>query len=245
MNRPYVICHMLTAIDGKIIGPYMDTPESRTAGRILHQIAFGYAPHYRHQGWISGRITSDDNFTNYRQPDVHEDAPPVPEGDFIAKPNAGMYYVSIDPSGRLGWETSEIHYGETTAHIVEVLTGKASNAYKDLLRRLGISYFIAGADALDYVIVMEKLKTLLDIDTVLLGGGGVTNWSFIQAGLCDELSIVVAPAADGSSESPTLFEARPGIVGEQPVRFLLKAAEVMNEGCVWLRYDVKNQNENQ
>ncbi|MDL2318150.1 RibD family protein [Eubacteriales bacterium OttesenSCG-928-A19] len=231
---------MLTAIDGKIIGPYMNTPESNIAGRIFHQIAFGYAPHYRHQGWISGRITTDDNFTDHRKPDVAEDAPPVPEGDFIAKPDAGMFYVSIDPSGKLGWVSNELHYGETTAHIVEVLTERASNVYKDFLRRLKISYLIAGANTLDCAVVMEKLKTLLGMDTVLLGGGGVTNWSFVQAGLCDELSVVVAPAADGSSESPTLFETKHGVTTEQPIRFLLKDVEVMREGCIWLRYEVRN-----
>ena len=26
MDRPYIICHMETALDGKITGPYMDTP---------------------------------------------------------------------------------------------------------------------------------------------------------------------------------------------------------------------------
>ena len=27
MNRPYIFCHMLTSLDGKIMGNYMSTPE--------------------------------------------------------------------------------------------------------------------------------------------------------------------------------------------------------------------------
>ena len=27
MNRPYVFCHMMTSLDGKIMGNYMETPE--------------------------------------------------------------------------------------------------------------------------------------------------------------------------------------------------------------------------
>ena len=27
MNRPYIFCHMMTSLDGKIIGDYMDTLE--------------------------------------------------------------------------------------------------------------------------------------------------------------------------------------------------------------------------
>ena len=26
MNRPYIVCHMLTALDGKITGPFMESP---------------------------------------------------------------------------------------------------------------------------------------------------------------------------------------------------------------------------
>lgn len=78
MNRPYIFCHMMTSLDGKIMGSYMDTPE----------------------------------------------------GDFVALPNASMYYVSVDPSGKLGWESSQLTYGDTAAHVLEVLTEKAGNAIK-------------------------------------------------------------------------------------------------------------------
>lgn len=26
MNRPYIVCHMMTALDGKITGPFMESP---------------------------------------------------------------------------------------------------------------------------------------------------------------------------------------------------------------------------
>ncbi|CDX02857.1 hypothetical protein SDC9_23697 [bioreactor metagenome] len=238
MNRPYIFCHMMTSLDGKIIGSYMDTPEGEAAGKAFYNIAFGSNPHYQHQGWLSGRVTTDDNFTFYKQPALDEDAPPVPEGDFVALPNAPMYYVSVDPSGKLGWESSQLTYEDTTAHVLEVLTEKAGNAYKAFLRKLGISYIIAGKDSLDYALAMAKLKSLFGIQTLMLGGGGVLNWSFIQAGMCDELSILIAAAADGSSETPTLFETRGGLSADIPVGFTLKSAEVKEGGSVWLRYTV-------
>lgn len=52
---------------------------------------------------------------------------------------------------------------------------------------------------------MEKLKKLFGIETLMLGGGGVLNWSFIPAGMCDEVSVVIAPVADGSSKTPALL----------------------------------------
>ena len=238
MDRPYIFCHMLVSLDGKIMGKYMDTPEGEAASDAFYRLAFGKAPHYKHQGWLSGRITTDDNFTLYRKPQLDENAATVPQGDFVARSDAPMHYLSIDPSGKLGWQSNTLNYIDTSAHVVEVLTGMATNAYKAFLRALGISYIIAGEKTLDFDLAMSKLKRLFSIDTLMLGGGGVLNWSFLQAGLCDELSLVIAPAADGSSETPALFETR-ALTKDKAIGFALQSADVLEGGAVWLRYSVK------
>ncbi len=239
MNRPYIFCHMMTSLDGKIMGNYMETPEGSAAGNVFYQIAFGKNPYYVHQGWLSGRITTDDNFTLYKKPELDENALPVPQGDYIAEPDAEMYYVSVDPAGRLGWEKEELTYVDTTAHVIEVLTGKAGNAYKAFLRKLGISYIIAGESKLDYSLALSKLKEFFGIETLMLGGGGVLNWSFIQAGMCDEVSIVMAASADGSRDTPALFSAQEGLSENNAVSFQLEEVKAMDGGSVWLRYIVK------
>lgn len=174
---------MMTSLDGKIMGSYMNTRDGETAGNVFYNISFGENPYYKHQGWLSGRVTTDDNFTFYEKPALDENAPVVPEGDFVANGKAGMYYVSVDPAGKLGWKSSKLTYVDTHAHVIEVLTGKASNSYKAFLRKLGISYIVAGVETLNYEMAMEKLKNLFGIETLMLGGGGVLNWSFIQAGI--------------------------------------------------------------
>lgn len=241
MNRPYIFCHMMTSLDGKIMGSFMETPEGSIAGDVFYNISFGTNPYYKHQGWLSGRVTTDDNFTFYEKPMLEENAPQMEDGDFVAQLDAGMYYVSVDPSGKLGWKSCDLTYIDTHAHVLEVLTDKASNAYKAFLRKLGISYIIAGEDSLDYELAMEKLKTLFHIDTLMLGGGGVLNWSFIQAGMCDEVSVVIAPSADGSSKTPSLFATRGRFDSEKPVGFELQSADVKAGGSVWLRYLVKKE----
>lgn len=238
MNRPYIFCHMMTSLDGKIMGGYMDTPQGAAAGDVFYNIAFGKDPYYKHQGWLSGRVTTDDNFTFYKIPALDENAPEVPAGDFIAQPDFGMYYVSIDPHGKLGWESATLHYVDTTAHVIEVLTEQVSNAYKALLRKLGISYIIAGKTELNYALALAKLKENFHMETLMLGGGGVLNWSFLQAGMCDEVSIVLAAAADGSPDTPPLFRAKEGLSQNLSIGFTLKEAKVMDGGSVWLRYTV-------
>ena len=237
MNRPYIFCHMMTSLDGKIMGNYMDAPESGPAGDAFYEIAFGKNRTYQHQGWLSGRVTTDDNFTLYKAPVLDEKSPPVPEGDFVAK-TTDLYYVSIDPSGRLGWESATLTYQTTTAHVLEVLTGRASNAYKAFLHGLGISYIIAGEESLDIALALQKLKDLFGIELLMLGGGGVLNWSFIQAGMCDEVSLVIAPCADGSTKTQTVFQVKDGLSTDTPVGFTLKSAEALDGSAVWLRYTV-------
>ena len=67
---------------------------------MFYDIAFSKDAFYKHEGWISGRVTTDDNFTFYEKPDLDEDAPEVPVGDFTVTAERPMYYVSIDRSGR-------------------------------------------------------------------------------------------------------------------------------------------------
>ena len=243
MDRPYLFCHMLTSLDGKIMGNYMDLPACEPAGELFYDIAFGDEPFYRHQGWLSGRVTTDDNFTHYRTPDLDPAAPPVPPGDFIAG-KAPMYYVSVDPRGVLGWQENTVTCETTTAQVIEVLTGQASNAYKAFLRQKGISYLLAGEDKLDYALLLEKLKGLFGIQVLMLGGGGVLNWSFLQAGLCDEVSIVVAPAADGNPTTQSLFLAKEGLSTDKAISFTLLGAQAAEGNALWLRYRVDPQETN-
>ncbi|WP_221404984.1 dihydrofolate reductase family protein [Apibacter adventoris] len=120
-----------------------------------------------------------------------------------------------------------------------MLTGKSSNAYKDFLRRLNISYIIAGDENLDCALASEKLYELFGIETLMLSGGGYINGSFLNEGLIDELSLVVAPVTDGSPDTVTLF-GRAGCLPEKPpVEFSLLAVEQLAGDCVWLRYSIK------
>ncbi len=237
MNRPYIVCHMLTALDGKITGPYMKAPAVHGASEAYERINASYQP----QAWLCGRVTTDENFTFYKEPALDEHAPTVPDGDYVAVPEADMYYVSVDASGKIGWQSNRLKYEDRPeAHIIEVLTDKASNAYRAFLHKLGISYIVAGGDQLDCRLAAEKLKALFRIDTLMLSGGGFINWSFLQAGLVDELSLVIAPLADGENNTPTLFEQSDFLPKTAPVAFTLKNAEAGPGGSVCLRYAVIN-----
>lgn len=238
MKKPYVVIHTLTSLDGRIHA--IDLPEFDSAALQYEQLAL----HTEHQvlnvqGYLNGRVTTDDNNTFYRSPDINGSAPPVPDGDFVADAHASMYYVSIDPSGRLGWQENFVDYGSRRAHVISVLTENASNAYKDLLRRLNISYVIAGENTLNNTLALHKLATLFGMARVMIGGGGLLNWSFLQDDLVDEVSLLLTPVADASPDAPGLFTAREPLSTVHPRSFSLISATPLKDSTVWLRYKVK------
>ena len=53
----------------------------------------------------------------------------------------------------------------------------------------------------------------------------------------DEISLVLTPAADGSSDSVTVFERSPLLRESRPAQFHLKRLERLEEDAVWLVYD--------
>ena len=73
----------------------------------------------------------------------------------------------------------------------------------------------------------------------MLGGGGVLNWSFTQEGLCDEVSVIMAACADGSTKTPTLFMEKEGLSDDKPVHFKLEDVKIMEGDSLWLRYKIK------
>lgn len=240
MKKPYVIIHTHTSLDGKIHA--IDIPEFTTTAHQYQRLALDPEKHdkrvFNLQAYGNGRITTDDNFTHYRKPNLDENAAEVPEGDFVADAEAPMYYLSIDASGTLGWTENYVDHGNVRAHVIEILTERATNAYKDFLRRMNISYIIAGEEELDKALVLHKLATLFNMEQIMIGGGGLLNWSYLQDGFVDEVSIVMAPIADGDPDAQSLFTAREPFSTIQPFSFTLLDVQKLEDNAVWLRYKV-------
>lgn len=88
---------------------------------------------------------------------------------------------------------------------------------------------------------MRKLGEYWGIETILVCGGGTINWTFVQQGMADELSLVLAPAADGEQETVTVFERSPLLPASFPVEFALEQVQVLEKGALWMRYAVKQE----
>lgn len=234
MERPYTICHILSGLDGRIAGDFMTTAAARPAigayGRIRSS--------YQAQAWLYGTTTGKE-FAGFRKP-VYEDLPKaVPDGDFVARTDSPLYIVAVDVLGEIGWESATYQrQGGPDGHIIEILTEQTPQAHRAYLRERGISYILVGRDTLDCAVALQKLRQLFGIEKVLLCGGGEINWTFVSQGTVDELSLVLAPAADGDPQTPTVFERSPLLQPTPPAAFRLKTAERLEDDGLWLVYTV-------
>lgn len=192
---------------------------------------------YQADAWLYGTVTTKE-FTGGRKPTLDPVAE-VPDGDFVAEDHAALYYVSVDTQGEIGWESGTFRKsGRPDAHVIEVLTEQTPAAYRAYLRRCGISYILAGPEMLDGGLASEKLYRLFGIKTMLICGGGTMNWTFLQQGAVDELSLLIAPAADGNPDSVTVFEKSALLPSDMPVTFGLKHVDRLKGDGIRLVYTV-------
>ncbi len=231
MNRPYVICHMVTSLDGKIDGTWFQVPEAKPvfeAGKFIRQ-------NMNYQAVLYGTTTMAQGFSEGYAGELPHSEEIYPKEDYIADATFGNYIVSLDTEGVLGWNGGyPSKKGRAPAHIIEVLTEVVSNDYLAYLRSNGISYVFAGKETLDCGVLLEKLKRYFSIERLLIAGGGITNWTFAKDGYVDELSIMMIPFADGDSKNASLFED-PTNAG-RCISFDLKHVQALDGGGVWLSY---------
>ncbi len=226
---------MLTALDGKIDGQFFSAPETMPALKKYGEVR----EFYDCPATVYGTTTMAEGYADGFVYDLPESAARFPREDYIVQSDVKRYIVSLDGEGILRWHGKYLERkGRPKAHVIEVLTEQVPDSYLAYLRGFGISYIFAGEETIDCALLLRKLKALFGIDRVLLAGGGVTNQAFAAEGLIDELSIVLAPTADGESGAASLFETG-GFSSAAPMAYSLESVEVVEKDTLWLRYKAK------
>jgi len=222
---------MGTSIDGRIVvdrWPEAVSSALRTAYEQVHAS-------YDAQGWICGRITMEPFAKGVRpESDVaREYAARTPREDFRAPGDFDSFAFAVDPRGRLAWESNDI----SGDHVVAILSERVSDDYLALLRARGVSYLLAGGAEVDLSLALEKIGSRFGVRTLMLEGGGRINGGFLRAGLVDEVSLLIAPVADGAEGEPSLFD----VSDSRAYRLVLESFERRAEDILWLRYRVENR----
>lgn len=221
---------MLASVDGRIVTD--GWPLSAEERRQYEAVHATYAP----DGWLCGRVTMEQHFAagTRSDADVARTYDGPPREDFVAPGAHSSYAIAVDPRGKLVWASGDA----AGDHVVAVLTQRVPDDYLALLRERGVSYLLAGTEDVDLPLALEKIGARLGVRTLMLEGGGGINGSFLRAGLIDEMSLLVAPVADGRVGTPALFDVAAG--GAAPRRLALEHVERRADDLLWLRYRVDN-----
>lgn len=226
--KPTVILHILSDLNGNINGPFFGNPEVKPAleayGTIRKKLccdAVVYGQRTMEEGYSDGVI----QFASHS---------PVSElQDYGADSEIGNYIISLDPEGTLRFNSGYLEKkGRPKAQVIQVLTERVSQEYLGYLRQAGVSWINGGKDQISLEHVLEVLSSRFHIQRLMVAGGGITDWAFARKNLLDELSIVIAPAADGCRNCASVFDP---IRNENIVRtYQLLEAGSPAENAAWL-----------
>ena len=225
MKKPYIICHMMTSVDGRIdcamtehlpgVQEYYDTLDALNA-----------------PSRVSGRVTAQ---LEMACPGVFESETQTPLGKeaFSKAASAAGYEIVADTRGTLLWD------GENDeARPLLILTCESvSREYLAYLDGLGISWIACGKEHIDLRRACEILSAEFGVERMAVVVGGHWNAAFLAAGLLDEVSVLIGAGIDGRGGMSAVFD---GLAPEKDVTPLaLESVQAFESGAVWLRYKVK------
>ncbi|MCH5218432.1 MAG: dihydrofolate reductase family protein [Muribaculaceae bacterium] len=219
--RPYIICHMVESVDGRIDCDMVDKisgDEYYTALNSLEctsQVEGKYSYQLHHCGFEEFKPK------NYA---------PIGKEVFFKAAEAKGYEISVDTKGTLLWDKTE-NNGRLC-----IVSEDASTEYLDYLRNLGISYIASGKGSIDLKRTVEILYNKFGVKRLGVLGGGKINGGFLSAGIVDELSLLIAPGIDGRCGQPALFDGIENKEGFIPLKLKFKEVSTFPNGVIWLRY---------
>lgn len=220
--KPYVICHMVASIDGRIDCSMVDKISGEEYYTALEQLDC--------PSLLEGRVTME-HYNAAKEPFVPTEYEPVGQPSVYIAEESDAYMVSVDTLGHLRWNSNSID----DVPLVCIVSERVSKEYLEMLRKQGISWIAVGNENIDLDTAMNILYEQFHVKRLALLGGGHINGGFLQAGLIDEVSLLVAPGIDGRKNGTTVFD---GIGGDDrlPVHLHLTSVERLENDVIWLRY---------
>lgn len=224
--KPYIISHMMTSADGRIDCPMVGQLSTDEYYVALEQLGSCSK--------LSGRVTTALECTAVKEESAPMEGTPIGHKSVYVAEKSSEYTIIVDTYGKLRWHSNEAD----GHHLLCIVSEQASEKYLETLRALGISWIAVGAERIDLPQAMELLNEHFGVERLAIVGGGHICGGFLEAGLIDEVSIMVAPGIDGRKGQTAVFD---GISHTEcaPYKLKLESVEQWETDIVWLRYKVK------
>ncbi len=181
---------------------------------------------------VSGRVTAE---LEMAEPGVFEthDATPFGKEGFSKKADTDGYEIVVDTHGKLLWPNAD---GMEKPYLI-ITSENTAKEYLRYLDEQNISWIACGNEKVDLARAMEILAQKFDVQRVGIVGGAAINTAFLDAGLLDEISILIGAGIDGRAEMPSVFDGR--AMSFPLTHLALTDVKKFDSGAVWLRYKTK------
>jgi 2,5-diamino-6-(ribosylamino)-4(3H)-pyrimidinone 5'-phosphate reductase len=188
--RPKVIIHNSISLDGKFDGHQFDLD-------LHYGIAMGFKP---------DALLAGSNTVKNAMPEVPPPTPADLQPHIVDPDDIRPYWVVVDSTGIL---QDVLHFYRKMEYIREIIvlvSDATPGVYLDWLGERGYPIVRVGDGKVDLPGSLERLREEFGIETLVVDTGGVLASVFLEQGLVDELSLVVAPILVGG-EHPSLLDA--------------------------------------
>ena len=227
MDKPYIICDMMTSGDGRIdcdmVGQLTGVEEYYP---LLDELGL--------QSAISGKTTAR---LELAEPGEFEPQNQIPFGkETVSKKTDSPegYDIVVDTKGTLLWQ----HDSQYDKPHILIMSKQVSAEYLSYLDKKNISYIVTGDSRIDLAAACEILKETFGIERLGIVGGPTINTAFLDAGLLDEVILLIGAGIDGRASFPTVFQ---GEDAQQTAMTPLQLVETRAyaSGAVFIRYKTK------
>lgn len=224
--KPYIICHMMASIDGRI--DCAMTAKLRGVDEYYSTLEALDTP-----STLSGRVTG---MLELAEPGTFraEDTTALGKEGFSKKTEAEGYEIIVDTKGTLLWREDSSY---DKPHLV-ITSERVTKEYLAFLDEKNISWIACGQAQIDLHRTVEILNEKFGVSRLAIVGGAHINGGFLDAGLLDEISILIGPGIDGREGMPAVLDGLP--MEREPVSVKLNSVKAFENGAVWLRYSLEN-----
>lgn len=221
MKRPFIVCHMMSSVDGRI--DCAMTEKLAGVEEYYSTLAELNAP-----ATVSGRVTAQLEMASGGEFGGEGEA--LGREAYAKNAESDEYEIVADTRGSLLWDD-----GETPRLILT-----SENVRKDYLEYLNgkhISWIACGKEGIDLARACEILYSEFGVERMAVVGGGRINAGFLKAGLLDEVSLLIGPGIDGRGGMTAVFDGLPE--NSDVYALKLESVKTYASGAVWIRYSVK------
>ncbi len=221
--KPYIICHMMSLLDGRID---CDVTEQIESGNEYYDAL----QQLNCPSTLMGRVTMQMHYA-LPEPFVPSSPDPIGQEDFFKAITAKGYLIAIDTMGRLRWPQHQFD----GLPLLVITSEQCPKQYHETLSKQHISWIACGNEGINLPRALEILSDEFAIDRISLTGGGNINAAFLNAGLIDEVSMMWCPGIDARAGMAAAFDGLPAHV--PPVKLTLTHLQQMGQ-TIWARYKV-------